>query len=211
MSKPKRHLSFKKMNYLNKKSGNCLVKGIIFSAIAIVVIGLVVFIYNMYSNDIKHNVLKLQYPQKYNDLVTKYSKEYNIDEDLIYSVIHTESHFKETAVSGVGAKGLMQIMPSTFEWLQEKQDIKNKYCEDDLFDPEINIKYGTYFLRILLNEYESEMSAIAAYNAGFVVTDWLNNSEYSSDGVNLTCIPYEETSNYVDKVSTAYKQYKNIY
>lgn len=66
---------------------------------------------------------------------------------MIYAVIHTESGFDPKAESGVGAKGVMQMMPSSFEWLQEQRGCAGQYTEDDLFDPEICIDYGSYLLK----------------------------------------------------------------
>ena len=109
--------------------------------------------------------MKNMYPLKYNDYVTKASYEYNVEPGLIYGIIRTESGFNEEAESRVGAIGLMQIMPDTFEWLQTH--IGDNYINmDDLSDPETNIMYGTYFISYLLNKYGSEREAICAYNAG---------------------------------------------
>ena len=83
---------------------------------------------------------------------------------------------------------------------------------DKLTDPETNIDYGAKFLKFLLERYESEQAAIAAYNAGFGAVDsWLSDSQYSSDGVHLDTIPYNETSNYVVKVENAREKYKELY
>lgn len=194
-----------------KRGGGCLLKTIIIGASLIVVTAVIILLSSAWLADTEESFMKMQYPKQYSDIVSRCSAEYNVDEDLIYSVIRTESHFNETAVSSVGAKGLMQLMPSTFAWLQEKRGSEDLYTEDDLFDPEVNIEYGTYFLSILLNEYQADMSAVAAYNAGFVVTNWLNDPQCSADGVNLDSIPYEETSNYVKKVQAALKQYRDLY
>ena len=119
--------------------------------------------------------------------------------------------FDPKAESGVGAKGVMQRMPSSFEWLQEQRGCAGQYTEDDLFDPEICIDYGSYLLKYFYDYYGTERSAIAAYNAGFVVSDWLNDTNYSSDGKNLDSIPYPETKNYVDKVESAKEMYIKLY
>ena len=81
-----------------------------------------------------------------------------------------------------------------------------------LFDPEINIEFGCWYLNNLLSEFDDLSLALAAYNGGSGnVTKWLNDPEYSSDGENLTYIPFKETKKYVDKVSTRYNVYKFLY
>ncbi len=160
----------------------------------------------------QNNLLKMQYPIKYSEYVDKYAEEYNVPKALVYAVIRTESSFCEDAGSSAGALGLMQLIPDTFEWLQLKRSVSGSYAAEDLFEPEINIDYGTYFLSYLLEKYDSEECALAAYNAGFgAVDDWLANSEYSADGVNLDYIPYDETREYVKRVSEAEEMYRELY
>lgn len=161
--------------------------------------------------DTKKKLDEMNYPRTYSTYVEKAAKDYDLDPALIYAVIHTESGFDPKAESGVGAKGVMQMMPSSFEWLQEQRGCAGQYTEDDLFDPEICIDYGSYLLKYFYDYYGTERSAIAAYNAGFVVSDWLNDTNYSSDGKNLDSIPYPETENYVDKVESAKEMYIKLY
>ncbi len=148
-------------------------------------------------------------PTEYDAYVQQYSQEYNLDENLVYAVIKTESNFNPNAGSHAGALGLMQIMPETFEWLQNYTDGYVQYGTEYLYDPEINIKYGCIFLRFLLDRYDVEATAVAAYNAGFGAVDqWLSDSEYSTDGETLDYIPYPETSAYVEKVENAKYYYE---
>ena len=108
----------------------------------------------------------------------------------------------------------MQLMPETFNWLQEKLDGGVIYSADSLKDPDVNIRYGTYFLSILLERYGGDIRTVAAaYNAGTTTADnWLSDSKYSTDGVTLKVIPYEETSHYADKVAeTRMNMYKKLY
>ena len=151
------------------------------------------------------------YPhEEYGEIIEKAANTYNLEEPLIYAVINTESHFEPDAESGVGAKGLMQMMPSTFEWLQNLRG--ESYDEDSLFYPEINIDYGCYFLRYLIDMFGEESTAVAAYNAGFaIVEEWLANPEYSSDGKTLDTIPYPETDEYVKKVEKMKQEYIKRY
>ena len=157
------------------------------------------------------SVSNAMYPLDYKEYVEKASKDYNLKEELIFGIIKTESNFDPDAESYVGANGLMQIMPDSFDWLQTIRGVDGKYTESDLFTPEINIDYGCYLLRYFLDLYGTEQTAIAAYNAGFVVGEWLENPDYSSDGVTLDNIPYPETDAYVDKVLSAKAKYKELY
>ncbi len=150
------------------------------------------------------------YPREYSELVTKYAKEYDVPEALVYAVICTESDFDPNAVSHVGAQGLMQLMPDTMDWLSRLLD--EDAPTGEITDPETNIKYGTYYLRHLYDRFSSWDTAIAAYNAGHgKVGAWLKDTRYSENGTDLKNIPYEETRNYVNKVSEAYNIYTELY
>lgn len=160
----------------------------------------------------KGKFYSLLYQQQYGEQVVKYAKEFGVEEPLVYAVIRTESGFRPEVESGAGAIGLMQLMPSTFDWLQERLDGEVIYASDALQDPDINVRYGTYLLSILLKRYENRETAIAAYNAGTSTVDgWLEDSGLSPDGKMLKSIPYEETSNYVDRVTHAYDLYQKLY
>ncbi len=153
-------------------------------------------------------LLTVVYPLKYTDTVNRYVEEYDLPPSLVYGVIHTESHFDETAISSVGAKGLMQIMDSTFDWVLQKLGEE----EGDVFNADTNIRCGTKLLRILSDEYTHTETVLAAYNAGIGnVSKWLANEEYSDDGETLHTIPIEETRNYVKRVLNAQKMYQNLY
>lgn len=178
--------------------------------IAIFVGGALFFVSNYYDRT-KDEFEKLSFPNEYSIYVENAAAEYDLDPSLIYAVIRTESGFDPNAQSEVGACGIMQIMPSSFEWLQEKRGCAGKYTTEDLFNPEICIDYGSYLLRYFYDYYGDERCAIAAYNAGFVVSDWLENEEYSPDGKTLVEIPYPETSNYVKKVEDAKEMYNKLY
>lgn len=150
------------------------------------------------------------YPREFETFVIKYSQEFDVPEALIYSVILAESNFDPDAKSHVGAIGLMQLMPDTLDWLSRL--LGETAPTGDIADPETNIKYGTYYLRHLMDRFDSWDTAIAAYNAGHGrVTNWLTDSRYSDDGVNLKNIPYEETRNYVNRINYNFEQYKKIY
>ena len=149
-------------------------------------------------------------PIAYESLVEKYAAEYSLDESLIFAVIKTESSFNPDAVSSAPAHGLMQITPDTFKWLKTKTG--EKHDPEELFNPEISIKYGAFFLNMLIEEFEITETALAAYNAGRgQVNIWLKNPEYSDDGKTLKYIPFPETRYYVQKVTAAVELYEKAY
>ncbi len=155
--------------------------------------------------------LKAVYPLEYESIVSTYADEYDLPPSLIYAVIHTESHFEEDAVSYAGAKGLMQLMDSTYEWIQTKFPDDPEPL-DRIFEPEINIRCGTKVLDVLHDMFENSETAIAAYNAGNgTVSKWLKDPAYSTDGETLTHIPFEETANYVKRVLSAKERYQTLY
>lgn len=153
--------------------------------------------------------LRKTHPQKYAESVEKYAAEYDVPESVVYAVIKTESGFTPDAVSLKGAIGLMQITPDTFDWLCSKTgDEANSLL---LYEPDTNIRYGTYFLSLLHNEYKAWDTVYAAYNAGRGrVNSWLASEEYNNNG-RLKNIPYEETASYVKKVEKAQSVYARLY
>lgn len=183
--------------------------GIVAGLISLIVASVVLIVVILIFITADKGLGKALRPTEYDTYVQKYSQEYNLDENLVYAVIKTESNFNPKANSRVGAMGLMQIMPETFEWLQNYSDGYVQYGTEYLYEPEINIKYGCIFLRFLLDRYDVESSAVAAYNAGFgAVDNWLADSQYSEDGETLYYIPYPETSAYVEKVENAKYYYE---
>lgn len=156
----------------------------------------------------KKIIHKLIYPKKYSEYVTEYAKEFKIDENLVYSIIKAESKFKEDAISYKGAKGLMQISDITRDWAIEELELD----EINIFNPEINIRIGCWYLNKLYKEFGKLDLVIAAYNGGSGnVNKWLSNDDYSKDGNKLHNIPFKETSNYVQKVKKNYENYNKIY
>lgn len=154
--------------------------------------------------------IKGTHPVKYENYVSEYCELYGVPRDLIYATIYVESGFDENAVSNVGAIGLTQIMPDTLSWLETKTG--ENYTEEDLRNPEISIKYCTLFYSILLEKFKNEETAICAYHAGINrVAGWLENREYSSDGVTLDTVPSSATAHYLSKINNARKIYNNLY
>lgn len=126
------------------------------------------------------------------------------------AVIKTESSFDPKAESSAGALGLTQITPETFHWLQTKTG--ETLSDDALSDPETAIRYGALFLGLLLDEFNSAETAVAAYHAGRGrVNSWLKDENISPDGVNLKEIPIPETAHYVRKVMRAVNIYNSLY
>ena len=144
------------------------------------------------------------------NLVELYSEEYGVPEYIVYSVIRVESGFDESAVSSKGAIGLMQLTPSTFEWLLTKT--KETLSKEALYSPNVNIKYGTYYLRYLYVQFSDWDMALAAYNAGpGRVSSWLADDSLTDEDGKLQIIPFEETKNYVKKVNDTIEVYKRLY
>lgn len=151
------------------------------------------------------------HPIKYEDLVEEYSNENGLDKYLVYAVIKTESGFDPMALSNVGARGLMQIMEDTFDWVKFKTgDEDTKYV--DMYDPETNIRYGCWLLGYLYDEFGNVETTMAAYHAGRgQVNQWLSDKDISSDGVHLDDIPISDTAHYVRKIVRAMDTYKKLY
>lgn len=149
------------------------------------------------------------YPLEYTDIIFRYSREYDVPESVILSMIKVESNFKEDAVSPAGACGLMQLMPETFIWLAST--LGEEVSEEQIFDPELNIKYGTYYVSTLYSRFGSWENVYAAYNAGHGnVAKWLSDPRYSENGV-LTDIPFPETENHVKKLVNVRAKYNELY
>lgn len=142
-------------------------------------------------------------PKKYDDIIDKYSSEYNVDRSLVKAVIFKESRFKETAVSSKGAIGLMQLMPSTALWLMNKLKIEDYKIES----ADNNIRLGTYYLSHLMKLMDSdEEHALLAYNAGPEnAKRWVNSEGYNKEDMD-NYVDFNETRKYVREI----KLTKNI-
>ena len=152
------------------------------------------------------------HPLEYTEYVEKSAAENGIDKYLVYAVIKTESGFDPDAVSNVGARGLMQIMEPTFDWIKYRLGDGDEITYENMFNPEINIRYGCYLIGYLLRYYGVEEVSVCAYHAGTGnVDDWLRNKEYSTDGVNLTKIPISDTAHYLEKIKNAKSNYIKLY
>jgi soluble lytic murein transglycosylase len=146
---------------------------------------------------------RLWYPLKYQTIVRTYAQQQRLDPALLAAVIETESKFNAAARSSAGAIGLMQLTPQTAEGIAEYTH-GTKFKLSDLDNPDINVRYGTYYLRRLLDKYHgNERLALAAYNAGQGTVDgWIAQHEG---------IQFADTRAYVDKVESLKKLYRRVY
>ena len=108
---------------------------------------------------------RLWYPLRYDHIVLGHARNYDLDPALLAAVIYQESKFKADARSSSGAIGLMQLLPDTAKGIALHTG-GSAFRVADLYDPEINIRYGAWYLRHLLRKYADERTALAAYNAG---------------------------------------------
>jgi len=177
--------------------------------IALIAVTLVFFCVNLVKYGLEQYELG-NYPLKYGDYVERFAGEYGLDKYLVYAVIKTESGFNPKAESNMGARGLMQIMTDTFDWIKMRLNDEGDY--DGMYEVEQNIRYGCYLLYYNLDKYGDVDCALAAYHAGGGNVDsWLSDKSYSGDGKTLDRIPISDTAHYVDKVNKAYKTYIKLY
>lgn len=162
---------------------------------------------------LRRDVLRWRYPQKYAAIVQHWSKVYGVDPLLIYTVVRTESSFNPTACSHVDARGLMQITEETFLWIKSQIAPNETILFGDLYDPEVNIRFGSYYLQRCLSRYHNDIrTAAAAYHSGWGTVDaLLKTAAYSDNGESLRVFPYCQMKNYVAKISGAYAKYQLIY
>ncbi len=157
-------------------------------------------------------VKKHIFPAEYLQHVEKYASEYNIPEYIILSIIKVESDFDPNATSSAGAMGLMQMLPATFTWLTSFEHLNENLSYYKLYDPEVSIRYGTYYLQYLFEKFHDWDTVFAAYNGGEGnVAKWLDDPEYSDGKGNLTNIPFPETEKYVKKVNFSLDVYRSTY
>ena len=155
------------------------------------------------------DVEEMTYPLEYVEEIEKASEEFDVPIETICAVIYVESRFDPSVTSSAGARGLMQIVPATFKDIQKA--LGTNYTDDDLYDPAVNIRAGTYYLAYLYRIFGDWEHVHAAYNAGMGnVWSWLDDDRYSKDG-KLTDIPFKETKKYVKKVAIAKEKYKELY
>lgn len=157
---------------------------------------------------------RAQHPLLYAEYISRYASLYDLDPSLVCAVILNESSFDPMAESHLGARGLMQLMPDTAEWVAHKLGEDDEtYTFDKLYDPEVGIRYGCWYLAYLSRRFDGDATKIVcAYHAGQGNVDaWLANPQYSKDGVTLDSIPYENTAIYCRRVLKARDVYRKYY
>lgn len=158
---------------------------------------------------------RVTYKLEYRDLIEHYSIEQGLDPALVASMIYNESRFNPSAVSRVGARGLMQIMPETGAWLAGKFGEAANYTPDRLFDVNTNLRYGCWYLGYLARTFGGDVVKMAAgYHAGQGrVAEWLKDPAISPDGRTLPVarIPYPDTKQYVERVVKTHAIYRKLY
>ena len=157
---------------------------------------------------------RAQHPLYYADTITAYADAQELDPALIAAVILCESSYDPKAESRLGARGLMQLMPDTAEWVAHKLGEDGAdYSFDNLYDPQTNIRFGTWYLGYLSRRFNGDATKIVcAYHAGQGNVDsWLKNPQYSSDGVTLDVIPTQDTATYASRVLRARDIYRKYY
>ena len=146
--------------------------------------------------------LRLRYPLRYEQIVRGHARNYRLDPALLAAVIYAESKFDAGARSDAGAIGLMQLLPETAKGIATRTG-GAQFVVSDLDDPEINVRYGAWYLRHLLDRYRNERTALAAYHAGQANVD-----RWRAEGVG---IQFAQTRYYVNKVERLKRIYARAY
>src|SRR3954471_21988523 len=175
-----------------------------FTAVIVAVLSLV--------HPVDHAVEEIKLPLRHEDIIRQQAAQKHVDPALIAAVIYTESHFRDQT-SHAGAKGLMQLMPDTADYIARKTG-GTRFERADLATPQINISYGTWYLRYLLTKYHGNtVLTLAAYNAGEGKVDqWWQKASDKGETFNVAeHIPFPETRNYVHRVLSARADYRGSY
>jgi soluble lytic murein transglycosylase len=150
-------------------------------------------------------IQELTLPLRHEDIIRQQAREKHVDAALIAAVIYAESRFRDQ-ISRAGARGLMQITPETANEI-ERHSGGTTFTVKDLSDPEINIRYGTYRLRELLDRFGgNEVAALAAYNAGPT-----NAERWGGADLTIEDIPFPETRGFVEEVLSKRSDYRDRY
>jgi len=155
----------------------------------------------------------LAYPQGYWQSIVSSARRNGLDPYFVAAIIREESQFRAEALSPAGARGVMQVMPTTGEWIAKMTGIRD-FDRAKLYDSDMNITIGTWYLSYLMKRFKNDLYLVsAAYNAGpEVVATWAVSNGAAADPVLFVeTIPYRETRGYVKKVLRNYAEYKRIY
>jgi soluble lytic murein transglycosylase len=145
---------------------------------------------------------RLLHPLRYEQIIQGHAENYRLDAALLAAVIYQESKFEAGARSDSGAIGLMQLLPATAQGIADRTG-GSRFRVDDLYEPELNVRYGSWYLRHLLDKYDDEVLALAAYNAG-----QRNVDSWRERGVG---IQFPETRAYVERVAELKRIYARAY
>jgi soluble lytic murein transglycosylase len=159
-----------------------------------------------------HAVKEITLPLRHDDIIRQQAADKNVDAALIAAVIYTESRFRDQT-SHAGAKGLMQLMPETADYIARKTG-GTRFERADLATPQINIAYGTWYLRYLLDKYEGNtILTLAAYNGGEgKVDEWRRDAAARGERFRVAShVPFKETREYVHRVLKARADYRSSY
>jgi len=150
-------------------------------------------------------------PLAHQDAIRTQAYEKRLDPSLIAAVIYAESKFNDST-SSAGALGLMQLLPSTAHFIADRSG-GTAFTTEDLSTPEINIAYGSWYLRYLLDRYDGdEVLALAAYNGGMGNVDkWVAEAGARGERLDITDIPFPETRAYVQRVLDVRREYRRTY
>lgn len=152
------------------------------------------------------------YPLSNQEVVFASAEKHDVDPFLVFAIIRAESGGEANACSPVGARGMMQLMPDTAEWIASQMG-RTDYRVEQLNDPAVNIEMGCWYLKHLDREFHgNDTAVIAAYNAGITtVQEWIENGQWDGSAAHIDSIPYPETREYVYAVQSNYSYYRKIY
>ena len=178
---------------------------------AVVLVGVAVVVVVLLMPLVQKTVNEFSLPLTNADVIRQQAAEKHLDPALIAAVIYAETKFDPRS-SAAGAEGLMQIMPATALYLAHRSGATT-FTTSDLGTPAVNIAYGSYYLRYLLNEYHGNLTdALAAYNGGESNVDrWIAEARDQGHSLTVDEIPFPETRAYVARVLSAEGKYRHRY
>jgi len=155
--------------------------------------------------DLDKAIREITLPLRHDDVIRQQAAEKDLDPSLIAAVIYAESRFRDQE-SHAGARGLMQITPQTAHLIAHLSG-GTRFVTGDLSNPEINIRYGSFYLDYLLERYDSnEIAALAAYNAGIGTVD-----RWGGSSLGLGAVEFPETRAYIEEVLDKRREYRDKY
>jgi soluble lytic murein transglycosylase len=159
-----------------------------------------------------HAVREISLPLRHEDIIRQQARDKDLDPALIAGVIYAESHFIDGRTSSAGAEGLMQLTPATAQYIANRSG-GTAFEVSDLGTAQVNIAYGAFYLRYLMERYGDDVPLVlAAYNAGEGNVDkWIAAARAKDKALDIGAIPFGETRSYVTKVLDARRQYRHQY